>query len=159
MAVQGRAWLFGDNLNADQIMPVHHSRAEQERYTCLQSVRPEFSRGVRPGDILVAGRHCGIGSSRPAPRILKYLGVGAVVAESFSGIFFRNAIAIGFPVIEVRNASRIFQEGETLQLELEKGQLIRADTGEVIRFQPYPALLQEIILHGGIQQLLRAQKA
>jgi len=81
--------------------------------------------------------------------------VGAVIADSFSGIFYRNAIAIGFPVIEVKRANQLFQEGEPLVVDLERGRIVRSATGEIIPFQPYPPLLQDIIFHGGIQELLR----
>lgn len=158
MRFQGRVWLFGDNLNSDQIMPVHYSLAEQEKYTCLSSVRPEFAQNVQPGDIIVAGRHCGIGSSRPSPRILKYLGVSTIVADSFSGIFYRNAIAVGFPVAQVANAPALFQEGEHIEVDFETGIIKKLDTGEEIKFPPYPDLLQKIIQAGGIKELLKLQQ-
>lgn len=155
MTVKGKVWIFGDNLNSDQIMPVHHSLAEKEKYTCLNSVRPEFAREVSQGDILVAGNHCGIGSSRPSPRILKYLGVGTVIASSFSGIFYRNAIAIGFPVAELEHAPSHFQEGEEVEVNFEKGEIYKRESGEILHFQPYPPLLEEIITRGGIKELLK----
>lgn len=155
--MKGKVWIFGDNLNSDQIMPVHYSLAEQEKYACLSAVRPEFSHGVQPGDIIVAGRHCGIGSSRPSPRILKYLGVGTVIADSFSGIFYRNAIAIGFPLAELKDAPSHFEEGEEIEVDFETGRILRLKNNEVLQFPPYPPLLRQIIGHGGIKELLRDQ--
>lgn len=157
MSVCGRVWIFGDNLNSDQIMPVHHSMAEKEKYSCLNCVRPEFAHNAKPGDIIVAGINCGIGSSRPAPRILKYLELGAVIADSFSGIFYRNAIAVGFPLAEVKDALSKFKEGEELKIDFELGTIQKLATGEIIHFQPYPKLLRDIIDSGGIKGQLKQQ--
>ena len=157
MKVRGRVWLFGDNLNSDQIMPVHHSLAEKEKYSCLNSVRPEFARSVRPGDVVVAGRNCGIGSSRPSPRILKYLEVGTVIADSFSGIFYRNAIAVGFPLAQVKDAPSRFEEGEEVEVDFDRGIITRLGNGEEIEFPSYPDELQRIIEAGGIKELLKQQ--
>lgn len=158
MHVKGKVWLFGDNLNSDQIMPVHHSKAEVEKYSCLTSLRPEFARNVQSGDIIVAGKHCGIGSSRPSPRILKYLGVGTVIAESFSGIFYRNAIAIGFPLAQVQGATTLFRETEMLEIDFESGIIHRLDNDEKLYFPSYPDLLQKIITAGGILELLEMEQ-
>ncbi|MGH0054577.1 MAG: 3-isopropylmalate dehydratase [Sphaerochaetaceae bacterium] len=157
MKITGRVWLFGDNLNSDQIMPVHHSLAEKEKYTCLNSVRPEFATNVKPGDIIVAGKNCGIGSSRPSPRILKYLEIGTVVADSFSGIFYRNAIAVGFPLAQVKDAPSYFTEGELLEVDFDRGIITKVETGEQITFPAYPSELEKIIEAGGIKELLTKQ--
>ena len=158
MKICGRVWAFGDDLNADQIMPVHYSRAEEEKFSCLGAVRPDFARQVRPGDVIVAGRQCGIGSSRPAPRILKALEVGTVIAESFSGIFFRNAIAIGFPVVELPGARGLLREGDRVEVDCDAGTVTNLTTGRVSHFQPYCRLLREIIEAGGIRNTLKKDR-
>ena len=153
--ITGHAWVFGDNLNSDQIMPVHYSKAEEEKFQCLHSVRPEFAHLVKPGDIIVAGKQCGIGSSRPAPRILKALGIGTVIAESFSGIFFRNSIAVGFPLVELPGATQFFKEGDVISVNFEQGLLINRTQGIKKEFQPYNQFLQNIIHAGGIVNTLK----
>lgn len=155
--IQGRVWVFGDDLNADQIMPVHFSKAEEEKYACLSAVRPEFSRQVQPGDVIVAGRQCGIGSSRPSPRILKALKVGTVIADSFSGIFFRNAIAIGFPLVELPDARALLNEGDVVEVDYEKGHVTNKTTGESAQFHAYSQLLQDIVAVGGIINTLKTE--
>ncbi len=157
MLIKGRVWLFGDDLNADQIMPVHPSKAEEEKFRCLESVRPEFAKSVQPGDVIVAGKQCGIGSSRPSPRILKALQLGAVIADSFSGIFFRNAIAIGFPLVELPGVRDFLKEENQVEIDFDNGVLRNMTTGEARNFAPYSPFFQKIIAAGGIINTLRNQ--
>lgn len=156
MLITGRVWAFGDNVNADQIMPVHPSKAEEEKHRCLESIRPDFAGAVQPGDVIVAGRQCGIGSSRPSPRILKALRVGAVIADSFSGIFFRNAIAIGFPLVEMPGVRDFLAEGNQVEVDFENGVVRNITTKAVKNFEPYSPFFQTIIAAGGIVNTLRA---
>ena len=103
--LRGRVWIFGDNISTDLLMPgfaamsnPDMSPEESARY-CMYSNRPGWAEQVRPGDLIVAGKNFGCGSSRPGSKILKTLGIGAVIAESVSRIFFRNSINLGFPII------------------------------------------------------------
>ena len=156
MLIKGRVWVFGDDVNADQIMPVPPAKAEEEKYRCLESLRPEFARAVQPGDVIVAGRQCGIGSSRPSPRILKALQLGAVIADSFSGIFFRNAIAIGFPLVEMPGAQDFLSDENRVEIDFESGIVRNVTTGVFRNFEPYSPFFRKIIAAGGITNTLRS---
>lgn len=106
----GRAWKFGDNVDTGQMTIGRYTRQGVEAYSahCLENLRPEFSKEVKPGDVIVAGKSFGSGSSREtAVLALRYLKVGAVIAEFFSRLFFRNAINLGLPVIEYANTAQI----------------------------------------------------
>ena len=147
-----RAWVFGDNLDTDLIAPGRYMKfgiAEIARH-CLESVDPSFAASVRPGDVLVAGKNLGAGSSREqAPEALKHLGVAALVAESFAGLFYRNAINLGLPAVACAQAKRI-RPGDRLTLDLERGEISNLETGEKLACEPIPAFLLAIIRDGGL---------
>jgi 3-isopropylmalate/(R)-2-methylmalate dehydratase small subunit len=156
--VSGRVWLFGDDVDTDVILPgkylVLTDPNELARHA-LEGLSPGFAARVYKGDIIVAGKNFGCGSSREhAPLALKHAGVGAVVAKSFSRIFYRNAINIGLPVLISEGARDCVEEGETLKVDLEKGELVRKG-GEVIRAERYPQFLLEILRDGGLMQNLK----
>ncbi len=147
-----RAWVFGDDLDTDLIAPGRYMKfgiAEIARH-CLESVDPAFATSVRPGDVLVAGKNLGAGSSREqAPEALKHLGVAALVAESFAGLFYRNAINLGLPPVVCANASRI-RPGDQLAIDFEGGMIRNVSTGEGLACEPIPAFLMRIIRDGGL---------
>jgi 3-isopropylmalate/(R)-2-methylmalate dehydratase small subunit len=147
-----KAWTFGDNLDTDLIAPGRYMKfgiAEIARH-CLESVDPSFAVSVRPGDVLVAGQNLGAGSSREqAPEALKHLGVAALVAESFAGLFYRNAINLGLPAVLCPRAKRI-RNGDELSLDLEGGTISDLSTGERLDCEPIPAFLMQIIRDGGL---------
>ena len=147
-----RAWVFGDNLDTDLIAPGRYMKfgiAEIARH-CLESVDPAFATSVRPGDVLVAGRNLGAGSSREqAPEALKHLGVAALVAESFAGLFYRNAINLGLPAVVCAQAKRI-RAGDRLTLDAERGEISLLDSGEKLSCEPIPAFLMQIVRDGGL---------
>ena len=147
-----RAWVFGDNLDTDLIAPGRYMKfgiAEIARH-CLEGVDPAFATGVRPGDVLVAGRNLGAGSSREqAPEALKHLGVAALVAESFAGLFYRNAMNLGLPAVICANAKRI-RPGDELAVDFEGGTISNLSTGEKLGCEPVPAFLMQIVRDGGL---------
>lgn len=147
-----KAWVFGDNVDTDLIAPGRYMKfgiAEIAAH-CLESVDPSFATGVRPGDIVVAGKNFGAGSSREqAPEALKYLGVAALVAESFAGLFYRNAINLGLPAVVCAQAKRI-RPGERLTIDFTTGEISDLDTGEKLVCEPIPAFLMAIIGDGGL---------
>ena len=147
-----RTWVFGDNLDTDVIAPGRYMKfgiAEIARH-CLESVSPGFAREVRPGDIVVGGRNFGAGSSREqAPEALKHLGVAVLIAESFAGLFYRNAINLGLPAVVCADARRI-RDGDQLEVELERGKVNNRTTGETIDCEPIPAFLMNLIRDGGL---------
>ena len=148
----GRAWVFGDDVDTDAIAPGAHMKGPIQELAahCLETLDPAFAREVRPGDVVVAGRNFGMGSSREqAPQALRHLGVAAVVARSFAGIFYRNALNLGLPALVSGDVSRI-RAGERIELNPETGAIRNLDTGAMLRAEPLPAFLVEMLRDGGL---------
>ncbi|HXF69178.1 MAG TPA: 3-isopropylmalate dehydratase small subunit [Thermoflexus sp.] len=161
MRFQGHAWVFGDNIDTDVIIPGRYLNTTDPKELaahCMEGVDPEFPRKVRPGDIVVAGRNFGSGSSREhAPISLKAAGVSCVIAKSFARIFFRNAINIGLPVLECPEAVEAVQPGDELEVRLDTGEIRHLRTGQVFRAKPYPPFMLELIRAGGLIPYTRAR--
>ncbi len=148
---RGKAWAFGDNVDTDQIIPAEYlitmDSAELAKHA-FEKARPEFAKGVRRGDIVVAGRNFGCGSSREhAPRALIGAGVSCVVAKSFARIFFRNSINIGLPVVEADFSA---PTGDVIRVSLEEGIVEDERTGERASFSGYPPFILMLIEKGGL---------
>ncbi len=158
--LRGRAWRFGDDISTDLLSPGSYAVApldERKRHT-LEAVSPRFAAEVRQGDVVVAGRNFGCGSSREtAPEGLQALGVGCVVAVSFARIFLRNAVAIGLPALPCPGAASIIDEGDLMEVDLETGTVRNLTTGMTARGTPLPARMLEILHAGGILALLRGR--
>lgn len=152
-----RIWLFGDNVDTDQIVPGRYapymtSEAELGKYPFIEA-RPEFAKLVKPGDIIVAGSNFGCGSSREyAPRALKVVGIAAIIAPSFARIFYRNTLNLGLPLFEA-DLTKTLQDGQSATLDLARA-IISTDTGEVTLPTP-PAWLQEVWAEGGVVAFYR----
>ncbi|MGQ9565312.1 MAG: 3-isopropylmalate dehydratase small subunit [Candidatus Bathyarchaeales archaeon] len=157
--IKGKTWKLGDDINTDLILPGPYLTlrdTEKMMQHLLEGVIPRFAEKFRRGEIIVAGKNFGSGSSREiAPLLLKRLGVGAVVAESFARIFFRNAINIGLPVIECKSISEKIKEGDVLEINLETGTIKNASRKEKYAGTRLPKFLLEIIEAGGALQRLR----
>lgn len=154
-----RVWRFGSDIDTDVLAPgIYMKRPLEELAThCLEAVRPEFAAQVRPGDVLVAGPNFGIGSSREqAAGALVELGVKAVIAPSFSGLYFRNAFNLGLLLITCAQAERL-QEGEAVQLDFAGRRVICAD-GQALGFEPIPDFLLDMVAAGGLLQQLKQQR-
>jgi len=116
----------------------------------MEAIMPDFSRKVRRGDFIVAGRNFGCGSSREqAPLVLKHLGIAAVIARSFARIFYRNAVNIGLPVVECEDVDEI-QQGDMLEVDLQKGYVRNVTRGKSYKIKPLPSELWEILVEGGL---------
>jgi len=153
-----RAWVLGDNIDTDVLAPGRTMKLGIEEIAahCLEAVSPSFSKEIRPGDIVVAGRNFGCGSSREqAPAALRHLGVCALVAESFAGLFYRNSLNLGLPALVCRDAKRI-RQGDEVKLDFEKSTVANLRTGETLSFEPIPAHLLEMVHDGGL--LLHLEK-
>ena len=151
MAYRPTVWKFGDNVDTDSLAPGRFMNASIEVLSahCLETVRPEFASQVRPGDIVVAGANFGVGSSREqAVEALKHLGVAAVIAKSFAGIFYRNAINLGMPVLECKDADSAPDRAPTV-LDEDTGVLTVADD-VTINCTPMPDFLKVIVDDGGL---------
>lgn len=159
--VRGRVWAFGDDVDTDVMAPWSViTRPFEERRSQVLHTRPEFARDVRPGDLIVAGRNWGCGSSREqAPENLQLLGVGAVLAESFGRIYFRNAIAIAFPNLVVAGIAAATVDGDELEVDLAAATVRNVRTGTVLQGRPYTAEMAEIIAAGGLLEVLRRRFA
>ncbi|GAA5236026.1 3-isopropylmalate dehydratase [Verticiella sediminum] len=148
----GRAWLLGDDINTDLLAPgkyMKHGVEEIARH-CLESLDPTFAGAVRPGDILFAGRNFGAGSSREqAVEVLRVLGVAAVVAVSFSGLYFRNGFNLGLPLLVCPEAASV-ANGARVRLALADGAVDDLDSGRRLICEPLPAHLLTLIHDGGL---------
>lgn len=147
-----KAWVFGDNVDTDVIAPGRYMKfgIEEIARHCLESVSPAFAKEVQPGDIIVGGRNFGAGSSREqAPEALKHLGVSVLIAESFAGLFYRNAINLGLPAVVCAQAKRI-RAGDELDVDLEWGKVRNRTTGDTLACEAIPPFLMTIIRDGGL---------
>ncbi|RLG91311.1 MAG: 3-isopropylmalate dehydratase small subunit [Candidatus Hecatellales archaeon] len=160
LKVKGKVWRFGDDINTDVIIPGKYKfktlDMKELAKHAMEGVDQDFSRKVSRGDLIVAGKNFGCGSSREqAPRVLKEAGVSAVVAVSFARIFFRNAINVGLPVIECKDAVKETDEGDLVEIDLEKGMLKNLAKNRVYMFKPIPPPLLEILRVGGLVEYLK----
>lgn len=156
----GRAWVFPqDYINTDAMMPRagYDLPPKQQDSLVLASIRPGWADLVEPGDILIAGRNFGTGSSRPAPTLLRRVGIAGLVCESVAEIFQRNCVSYALPVLECPGCLAMTTEGDTVSLDLETGTFTNVTTG-VSRPGPIlPAMLRQTIAAGGAYAMLRAE--
>jgi 3-isopropylmalate/(R)-2-methylmalate dehydratase small subunit len=158
MLFKGRVRKFGGDVNTDDIISAKYlvsTDAQELGKFCMQSIKPDFSKSVEAGDIIVAGKNFGCGSSREhAPLAIKGCGIAAVIAESFAAIFFRNAINIGLPFIQLKEADKI-KEGDTLEIELGSGIIKNLTQNQTYQTEAFPKFLQEIVEAGGLMNYMK----
>jgi 3-isopropylmalate/(R)-2-methylmalate dehydratase small subunit len=155
-----KAWVFGDNIDTDVIAPGRYMKfgIEEIARHCMEALDPSFAASVRKGDAVVAGRNFGAGSSREqAPEALKHLGVGALVAQSFAGLFYRNAINLALPAVVCGEAKRI-RLGDDVAIDFEAGRIENRTTGETLAAEPIPAFLMQIVRDGGLLPQLEKRR-
>jgi len=161
MKIRGRVWKFGDDVNTDLILPGRYldlTDPEEMARHVMEGLDQDFPMRVERGDIIVAGRGFGSGSSREhAALALKHAGVSAIIAESIARIFFRNAINIGLPALECPGITEIVEEGETLEIDLEEGIAYNPERGLRIEFKPLPEFLLNILRAGGLIPYIRGR--
>jgi len=152
--IRGRVWKFGDDINTDVIYPGKYLPLTDPAEMALhafEGLRPDFVKEVKPGDVIIAGKYFGCGSSREqAATCLKALGLGAVVAESFARIFYRNAINQGLPILICPGVSKQVEEGQKLEIDLRSGTVKNIRTGATLQAQPLPDFVLEILEAGGL---------
>lgn len=155
--LRGRVWKFGDNVDTDVMAPWNTlSQTWEERRSTVLQTRPDFAGGVQPGDIVVAGRNWGCGSSREhAAENLKLLGLGAVVAESFGRIYFRNCVAIAFPNMVCPGIHAACEEGDQLEVDVASGQVRNLTKGTALQATRYTADMLAIVEAGGLLEVLK----
>jgi 3-isopropylmalate/(R)-2-methylmalate dehydratase small subunit len=157
----GRAWVFGDDVDTDALAPGRYMKGSLEALAghCLEALDPDFAAAVAAGDIVVAGRNFGIGSSREqAAQALRHLGVSAVLARSFGGIFYRNAFNNGLPVLVCGEVDRL-NPGDRLRLDAAAGRVDNLTTGEVLACEPVPPHLLALVEAGGLVAHLEGRLA
>jgi len=161
MIIKGKAHIFGDDINTDDIIAAKYlvsTDAQELGKHCMETISPGFATSVAAGDIIVAGKNFGCGSSREhAPLAIKGCGVNAVIAKSFAAIFFRNAINIGLPFLESARADEI-KEGDQLEIDLAKGQIRNITQETRITSAEFPAFMQDIVASGGLMQWIKNRR-
>ena len=154
MQAEGRVFKYGDNVDTDVIIPARYLNAttgEELAKHCMEDIDKEFIHKVQPGDIIVAEKNFGCGSSREhAPLAIKCAGVSCVIAETFARIFYRNAINIGLPIIECPEAAASIQAGHEVEIDFDSGVITDQTTGEHFQGQAFPPFMQKIIEAGGL---------
>ena len=157
--VTGRVWKFGHDINTDLMLPgpLLTASEEEQRRAVFSANRPGWVDQVRPGDVVISGRNFGTGSSRPAARSLRNLGLGALIAESINGLFFRNAVSFGFLALECPGISAAFEEGQIAEIAIDTWTVRNRDTGGTLPISPIPEQLLSLMTSGGIYPLLEAE--
>ena len=161
MLIKGKVHKFGDDVNTDDIIAAKYlvttDAGELGRH-CMENISPDFSVKVQKGDIIVAGKNFGCGSSREhAPLALKGCGVAAVAAKSFAGIFFRNAINIGLPFVELPDTDDI-SDGDVLEIDLDTGVIADLTSSRKYSTKAFPGFLKEIVEKGGLINYVTAKQ-
>jgi 3-isopropylmalate/(R)-2-methylmalate dehydratase small subunit len=155
MKFKGKAWKFGADVDTDAIIPARYlntSDPEELASHCMEdSKNPEFIRKMKPGDIIVAEKNFGCGSSREhAPIAIKAAGVSCVVARSFARIFYRNSFNMGLPIFESPEAVEGIKEGEEIEVDADRGVIRNLTTNREFKVAPVPSFMQELIAAGGL---------
>ena len=156
-----KVYKYGDNVDTDVIIPARYLNAPDEKSLashCMEDIDPDFSGAVQPGDIVVGGYNFGCGSSREhAPLSIKSCGVKCVIAKSFARIFYRNAINIGFPIMECPEAVDGISAGDTVTVDFASGVICNETTGKRFQAAPFPEFVNGIIESGGLLKSLKAR--
>lgn len=154
MIAQGRVHKYGDNVDTDVIIPARYlntSKAEELAAHCMEDIDKDFVKNVHKGDIMVADKNFGCGSSREhAPIAIKTSGISCVVASTFARIFYRNAINIGLPILECDEAARDIQANDEVKIDFDTGLIENLTTGKTYQAEPFPPFIQNIIAKGGL---------
>ena len=159
MKAEGKVFRYGDNVDTDVIIPARYlntSDGKELASHCMEDIDPSFVRNVGNGDIIVAGRNFGCGSSREhAPIAIKEAGVSCVIASTFARIFFRNSINIGLPILECPEASDEIKAGDRVSVDFSTGVILDETTGKEYRAEPFPPFMQSLIEAGGLAPYIK----
>lgn len=154
MKAHGTVHKYGDNIDTDVIIPARYlntsSHSELASH-CMEDIDKDFVTRVKPGDIMVADKNFGCGSSREhAPIAIKASGISCVIASTFARIFYRNAINIGLPILECPEAAKAIQAGDEIEVDFDTGVITDCTTGQTFSAEPFPPFIQQIIQKGGL---------
>ena len=162
MNYKGKAHKVGEHIDTDAIIPARFlvtTDSQKLGENCMSGLEPDWARRVSPGDIMVAGRNFGCGSSREhAPIAIKESGISCVIAATFARIFYRNAINIGLPIVECAEASEKIQAGDKVSVDFDTGVITNHTRNESYQGEPFPAFIQGIISAGGLMNAIQAGK-
>lgn len=159
MIIRGRAHVFGADIDTDAIIPARYlntSDPQELARHCMEDADPEFPSRVQPGDVIVADKNFGCGSSREhAPIAIKAAGVGCVIARSYARIFYRNAMNIGLPILESDEAVDDIRPGDELEVDIASGLIRNLTRGRTYQAAAYPPFMQELMARGGLIEYVR----
>ena len=154
MKAKGHVFKYGDNVDTDVIIPARYLNsfdAQELASHAMADIDPEFVNKVQPGDIIVANKNFGCGSSREhAPIAIKASGISCVIASTFARIFYRNAINIGLAILECDEAAKDIKDGDEVEVDFDSGLITNCTTGKTYKAQPFPPFIQNIIKNGGL---------
>ncbi|MDD5688356.1 MAG: 3-isopropylmalate dehydratase small subunit [Elusimicrobia bacterium] len=161
MIFKGKAHKYGDNVNTDEIIPARYlntANAAELAKHCMEDIDKDFVKNVSKGDVIVAGKNFGCGSSREhAPLSIKAAGVSCVIAESFARIFFRNSINIGLPILESKEASQKIKNGDELEINIKEGKIKNLTQKHSYSAKPFPDFLLNIINSDGLLNYIKTE--
>jgi 3-isopropylmalate dehydratase small subunit len=159
MKIEGRIWKFGSDVDTDAIIPARYlnvSDGKELAKHVMEDERPEFKRKVKKGDLLIADKNFGCGSSREhAPLALKAAGISCIIAKSFARIFYRNGFNQGLPLLESEEASKAIRDGDQVKVDLATGEIFDLSRNRKFQAKPIPAFMQNLIRDGGLIPHLR----
>ena len=163
MKLKGKVWKFGDNVNTDEIIPARYlnmTDAKELSLHVMEDIDPDFVKKISPGDIMVAGKNFGCGSSREhAPLVIKTAGIACVIANSFARIFYRNAINMGYPILECEEAASKISEGDMIEVDLATSIITNLTKNETYKARPFPEFMHNIISAGGLMNYVMKKYA
>lgn len=159
--INGRVFKYGDNVDTDVIIPARYlnisDRAELASH-CMEDIDGEFIKNVNPGDLIVAGKNFGCGSSREhAPMVIKLSGIKCIIAETFARIFYRNAVNIGLPILECPKAARDIENGDKIEVDLKSGMIKNVTKGRTYQAESFPEFMQDIIKAEGLVNYVKGK--
>jgi 3-isopropylmalate/(R)-2-methylmalate dehydratase small subunit len=155
--LHGRVWKFGDSIESDAINPYYkYPNMEELKQHTMEAYRPEFPHEVKPGDIIVAGRNFGCGSSRPGT-VLREVGISVILAETVSRLYLRNNIARGIPIFMAPGITGIVEDGQELDVDYQGGIARNPATGASVAVRKFPGLIERIFEAGGLPEVARAR--
>ncbi|MBS6256229.1 3-isopropylmalate dehydratase small subunit [Megasphaera massiliensis] len=163
MVLEGKVWRYGDNIDTDVIIPARYLNSFDPKELashCMVDIDETFAGKVQQGDIMVGGHNFGCGSSREhAPIAIKASGIPVIIAASFARIFYRNAINVGLPVLEIGDAVKAIKAGDVVEVDIAKGSIVDVTTGDTFQARPLPGFIQDIAAAGGLINYIKGAEA
>ena len=161
MKATGKVWKFGNDINTDEIIPARYLNVSDPKELakhCMEDADPDFVKKISNGDIIVAGKNFGCGSSREhAPIAIKSANISCVLAESFARIFFRNCLNMGLAIVEAPDAAKEIKEGDTIEINFDNGEINNKTSGKKYKAKPFPPFMQDLITKGGLMNKIKSE--